>query len=450
MQDLLIVCVSCLCFFLFAYVFFSEGMFSDYEIKSARVQLLFCCTFTLSCSMFELLIFEVGNVLTPDLRAVIWKVDMAAMCALVAVVLPVCFFYTLSSDIVSKRYAVKLSACMLVGYLYLFLQLESHAGQSADGVANGFFSLENWIGRIAVVGVTAIAVLSGFGAVNTPYKNAHGFLRKSSTSEVNQLEKRLLQTLEMILSKKKQAVLERLEIDKAVRQRAKEKGAKSHSLLEKDASSQGGMVSRLMGLVFGGTDADDSLLARQRAGEGLVLTYEAETAVLERFSSELYTQIATKRNDVRRLKLSKTLKGRLQNLLGVGLSGYCVYKMAMTMANIVFNRSPKKDPASMFFEKLTLFLPAAWTAQIDIPFLTQSISCALVGVLVFSQARQLHSNALHCSTLQHTAAHCSTLKCHTLTRAGLRYPADARLPRHGPADLPGRVEQLSAGSVTAL
>ena len=60
--------LSQLVFFAFAWVFFMKKLFRDYEVRNVWVQLQFSLTFALSCTMFELIIFEIVGVL--DLKSV--------------------------------------------------------------------------------------------------------------------------------------------------------------------------------------------------------------------------------------------------------------------------------------------------------------------------------------------------------------------------------------------
>ena len=77
---------------------------------------------------------------------------------------------------------------------------------------HGVLSVETCISRVGVVGVTVMALLSGFGAVTYPYTSMAMFMRSVSASDVYQLEKKLLQTFEMVVAKKKRIALANQEI----------------------------------------------------------------------------------------------------------------------------------------------------------------------------------------------------------------------------------------------
>ena len=54
-----------------------------------------------------------------------------------------------------------------------------------------------------------MAILSGFGAVNFPYTNMNYFIHPVTQNDVINIERKLLQTMDMILAKKKRIALER-------------------------------------------------------------------------------------------------------------------------------------------------------------------------------------------------------------------------------------------------
>ena len=62
-QDTAILGGTQLIFFAFGWVFFTAKLFRDYEVRQTAVQLAFAFTFSLSCNMFELIIFEILDVL---------------------------------------------------------------------------------------------------------------------------------------------------------------------------------------------------------------------------------------------------------------------------------------------------------------------------------------------------------------------------------------------------
>ncbi|ETE67021.1 Golgi pH regulator [Ophiophagus hannah] len=72
---------------------------------------------------------------------------------------------------------------------------------------NGILSIEQLISRVGVIGVTLMALLSGFGAVNCPYTYMSYFLRNVTDADILSLERRLLQTMDMIISKKKRIAM---------------------------------------------------------------------------------------------------------------------------------------------------------------------------------------------------------------------------------------------------
>lgn len=76
-------------------------------------------------------------------------------------------------------------------------------------VSHGVFTIEQAVSRIGVIGVTVMAILSGFGAVNYPYTSMTYFIRPVSQTDILTLERKLLLTMDMILAKKKRIAIDR-------------------------------------------------------------------------------------------------------------------------------------------------------------------------------------------------------------------------------------------------
>ncbi len=64
--DTLIVLCSQLLFFSIGWVFFTNKLFRDYEVRNRLVQLVFAWTFAMSCTLFQLIIFEILDVLSRE------------------------------------------------------------------------------------------------------------------------------------------------------------------------------------------------------------------------------------------------------------------------------------------------------------------------------------------------------------------------------------------------
>uniref|UniRef100_A0A183CU38 GPHR_N domain-containing protein n=1 Tax=Globodera pallida TaxID=36090 RepID=A0A183CU38_GLOPA len=65
-------------------------------VHQRAVQVFFSVTFALSCTMFELIIFEILGVLANSSRLLTWRVSLYAMLVLLICLIPLYFFYSLT------------------------------------------------------------------------------------------------------------------------------------------------------------------------------------------------------------------------------------------------------------------------------------------------------------------------------------------------------------------
>jgi len=303
----LLVCVY-LVPFVFANVFFTKYLFSDYEVRWKLVQLLFASTFTASCSMFELVIFEILNVWDSNLRWVTWKMSLSFLCWDILLCLPYLLLYSVCIEKgLSRRWSLCISSVFLLPCLYAFLRIGDYFHISSTDIGSfRLWSIDQYIGRISVLGVTVMAILSGFGAVNTPYTWLAFFRREIDHASITSLEKKLLHMMNILSMKKRRLVSLRKEMDNLKTQELETRGFLSI------AASLFRIHSR-------------SLTSYERD----VAQLQEEIRTMETFNLEMFLEIHEMRIEKNAKSKSLTLWGRVKNLLGHFMSVYSLYKIVM-------------------------------------------------------------------------------------------------------------------------
>jgi len=356
--DSVVMLLSQLIFFAGGWVFFIKRLFRDYEIHQKSVTSLFSITFSLCCAMFELIIFEILDVLTPSSRRFHWQLFLYVTLVDLILVLPffISFFIVNNVRIIQEY---KLSLISTVGAIALFLWFFWKIGDPFPLLSpnHGIFSIEQAISRVGIIGVTVMAFLSGFGAVNYPYTSMYIFMSHVTDADIQALERRLLQTFEMIVLKKKRMVV-------AERDRRHRKNAEAQS------SGIWGMIKSVASPTTS-TEAERAL--------------KAEVEGLEEVTRQLYLELHDLRNHQERIIYSKTFKGRYFNALGYFFSLYCMWKIFISTINIVFDRVGRVDPITRGFEIAVNYLGL----HFDVQFWAQQISFIIVGIIIITSIRGL-------------------------------------------------------------
>ncbi|KAF9329024.1 Golgi pH regulator B [Podila minutissima] len=218
-------------------------------------------------------------------------------------------------------------------------------------------SVEWGMSRVGIIGVTISAILSGFGAVNGPYSNLFFFLRQVGDADIQLAEKKCMQTLSAIASKKQRILLEETKLKS----------------MDPNASKVGGFVKKIFGSVSGRPEGNNL--------ESLRL----EIAALEGISRRLFLDIDDLYVEKTRLAFAKTWKGKYSNLMGYIFSIYCIYRLAMAFINIVFNRIGSTDPITNLISRFI----AHTNINIDVRFWSQQLSFFFVGLMIFLSIRGL-------------------------------------------------------------
>ena len=135
-----------------------------------------------SLSLFEVILFELLGLLSLDYCQLLWTINLAALSSLLLGVLPLSFFYISCTSPSSLQTSTRIALTTISWMFYLYgfyllgivFGIEKNVILSSSSSKGGNTSwsqafMEYAIGRISVCGVTCMAILSGFGAVNCPY-----------------------------------------------------------------------------------------------------------------------------------------------------------------------------------------------------------------------------------------------------------------------------------------
>lgn len=184
-------------------LFVNHSLYKDFEGKDPIVQGLFAVVFALSVNLLLLILSEILGALSHRTRLVTWKVNIVLLLAVILAALPYyqCYKLLAQSRRLSHVQASVGSTLCVLALLYAFWYL-SKAWPAVATAGGGFFSMQQVVSRVGVLGVSLIAVLSGYGTVNLPYSYLALFIRPIERSEIAAMEAQHAQALESAEAKK--------------------------------------------------------------------------------------------------------------------------------------------------------------------------------------------------------------------------------------------------------
>jgi len=257
-------------------------------------------------------------------------------------------FVLSSSRLVAPSMRLPLALLTFALYFYCFWKIGDPFPILSP--RHGLLSMEQGVSRVGVIGVTIMASLSGFGAVNYPYTSMARFMLPVSALDVAGVERKLLHTMEMVTNKKRKVALAEREGGRRTPSSSWWSGAR--------ASSQ--------------------------TAENLPLLRE-EVGAMEELSKHLFLELHDLQNMRERIEWSKSCQGRYFNFLGHFFTVYCVWKIVISTVNIVFDRVGKMDPITKTFDILVNW----FGLDVDMEMWSQQLSFVVVGIIVVTSTRGL-------------------------------------------------------------
>ena len=240
-----------------------------------------------------------------------------------------------------------------------------HATAVPPGVDLAALLAHDWE-RLGLVGVVTISAMSGWGAVHGPYLYGPWFVKTFDEAQIRAVAHRLRGVQEQVSTLKRRLVL------------VQGHAAVPASMLDADplAPTLNARASR------GGGPKPESLRVADLA---------ARVAAMEMLSTELFLELNEMHLAKRSVQFRKTRRGRVYTALGFVFAAYCVLKVVGAAYSLVWPR-PLGEP-----DLATRVIRASVSLLASSPELArvwaQSLSFALVGILVFNSFRGLLMNA---------------------------------------------------------
>jgi hypothetical protein len=357
---------------------------AEHGAKSLRRRVAaaaFSTTIGLATVLAELILCEISELVDPYARQTGLKVTVPTLLFFLIVVIP---FLELQSLVVGSgwsfqrnskgripRVAWLLQLTVFGLWLFAFWSLgrlvpvDGDAGYASMNLARSVSPTTSGLSRaclerIGVIGISIMAVLSGFASVSSPWYTfgTPASRRPVTDSDIARKQAGLDATNEMLLTKR-----HRLQ-------------ALQRKVVEKSAANHTGFVTKVLGSMRGGGDAAEI--------RGLRMEISGLEAMESNLSSAL-SQLKSRQSDTAR---AATPLGKLFIIPTYVFSVYCVYRI---VATTVTTLRRTYSPASSFsssdpINRVLGLLAKHWDPKLDQMAWARQISFLLSGVILAASA----------------------------------------------------------------
>ena len=325
-------------------------------------------TIALSLVLAELILCEIADMLDPIVRRLALSVTLTSLLVLLIIVIPLLelhatisaasyIFWTNGKGRFSFAWYLEIAGFLtwMAGFWWVGQGLPGTQVHSSWAATFGERTLsEACLERIGVIGISLMALLSGFASVSSLWQNFGQKARRVTDVDIERKQAGLEATQDMLSTKRSRL--------RALRQKVS------------NAPNEG-FATKLMSSIRGG-NADTQELR----------SLELETAGLETMARTLSTSLASYHDRRRTQQRSSTSTGRLLLLISYGFSIYCLYRIfATSLATLRRWWHPSTtfsgtDPINNFLA----LLAKHWDPTLDRQAWSQQISFFLSGVILFA------------------------------------------------------------------
>lgn len=353
-------------FFLFSALYATGATFMRlifvHNINSIGSRHLFSIVFTLSGTMFLLVLIDLAGDMSPFSTETIrltLSLAMPLLLLLSALVAPLLSLNSLLGDFgVRRRWlSVVLSVILLIiVYIFSFKSLPSleTMSEQAQEVAQVHTLWELVLAKASIFGVVLMGLLSGFAAVATPVAYLSPYLVRNTKETAKEVAASLARRQAYVLSTW-----------------AQKRSALALAKCSQPQSTETGFKWLKKKIGFGGSPHVDQLLS--------------ECAGFEKVSLSLFLQSQEAETMQVLSDAGKSYKGIIFAFYGVILSLYCIGKTFWTTVNLVLSRFSMVDPVTRAIQLLTIF--TGWeidvaVSQLALVFNTLMVISAIRGFLI--------------------------------------------------------------------
>ena len=352
------------------------------------VSTLFALTFALSAGLLVLVLYEILGLVDESFLRVHWRFNLRAVLVLLIFVLPFVHlhrFFTLAVGWRAKpRRAVAAALAAHLALLFGFHRVGG-GGENLDG-AFGNKSVARAVFRVGVVGVSMLAVLSGFGAVHFPYEVLSLFARPVGDAESQALGRRLVQATETAVNRRKKQALLRRELAELV---------PSEKINGVDASDENGdgfffgfgalaKLRRVFPVSPGKRFARRGDATRAESLRLKLSVLDAEIEAMDHVVRSLFAETHEARLARERRAAASTARGRVNDVAGGLMCLTCFWRVVTGVFRLVFRRGQGFVAGT---DPVTRLLTSFVTLPISPEAMSQILSLLFIGALVGASLR---------------------------------------------------------------